>query len=584
MTAIRVNISKISVLLLVLLLAVFYLLYSTPVHAQASTPSATLPSSTNLVPSSISPTSALYTDLLVHNLFHTASCLMAGYSIIGQPCLSYKISQDAQGFIKGVPFLSQTNLSGGALVTTGSLIDTLYLSRPVKTADYLAVLGEDLGIKEARAQVGGSAELILRPVLRLWQVSRNISYLFMILVFVIIGLMVMFRQRINPQTVVTAQAAIPGLVIGLILITFSYFLAALISDLAFLGTNLVGFYFSAASGGGIQTNLVGNLSGHNVLGIFSRFVGAIEMGQIIYALDIIYNAVDSNVKVALKVFAALAGFFAGSSIAGGIPIIGPILGLIAGLIGATVTTLATTQVLGFFAWLISIAILIYAMFRLLLRLISNYLTIIFLTVTAPFHFMAASLPGRQGLATDWVLNMLCNVLAFPAVVGVFYFVAFILGKPVVLRNETLMAINNSTSVTGTAAFPLFGGLDLGFINLLLAFGALLATPAIPEIICRIIGRMSVAGQLIGQEMGANMRGQRYWDEVAERGGRALGTAGQFGGSFYGEKGWVYIPGTGYVQIAQPSLAGRLGLFGKQGMVPIPTGRRILEKDLKADKP
>ena len=67
------------------------------------------------IPTTISPTSPIYTDLLVHNLFHTFSCLAVGQSTIGQPCLTYKLQQDAQGVVRGVPILSQADLSGGLL-------------------------------------------------------------------------------------------------------------------------------------------------------------------------------------------------------------------------------------------------------------------------------------------------------------------------------------------------------------------------------------------------------------------------------------------------------------------------------------
>jgi len=201
-----------------------------PAFAQTATSAA--------LPSTVSPTSPLFTDMLAYNIFHTFSCLAVGGSVINQPCLNY---------IQGVPVLSSVNTGGGVLGTTTSLIGALYANPPVRTADYLASVGQNFGIvKEAHAQVVGSGAQVLKPILSLWTVSRNISYVIMIIIFVIIGLMVMFRQRINPQTVITAQAALPGLVIGLILITFSYFLAALITDTAYIGTNLVGYYFSAA--------------------------------------------------------------------------------------------------------------------------------------------------------------------------------------------------------------------------------------------------------------------------------------------------------------------------------------------------
>ena len=50
----------------------------------------------------------------------------------------------------------------------------------------------------------------------------------------------MFRAKINPQTVVTIQSAIPKAVVALILVTFSYAIAGLMIDLMYL---LIGLIF-----------------------------------------------------------------------------------------------------------------------------------------------------------------------------------------------------------------------------------------------------------------------------------------------------------------------------------------------------
>ena len=456
-----------------LLLTTYYLLPT--VHAQESTQSATASATSSAfqttnyqLPTYIPPTSPVYTDLLVHNMFHTFSCLASGFSITGQPCLTYKLQKDAQGAIQSVPILGQANLSGGALGAVTSLLGIMFTNPPIRTANYLASVEDSLGIvKEVHAQVGGSGAKVLDPVLKLWQVSRNMAYLVMIIIFVVIGLMIMFRQRINPQTVITAQAALPGLVIGLILITFSYFSAALITDLAFVGTNVVGSYFSAAQTPSPNSNLVDTLKDKNVLSIMSTFVGATGQGDLQNAVGEIISELGRGPELIIKTFAsflayqysyqfaevpatAISGAICG--IAGGLGALNPLAQLtgttattvallpnciahativgktVVGAAAATAAFAAPAFVISWALYVILIAILIYTMFKLLFRLVNNFLAIIFYTVTAPFYFLVASLPGRQGIATGWILNMLCNVLVFPAVIGVFYFVNFLLGS------------------------------------------------------------------------------------------------------------------------------------------------------------
>ncbi len=184
--------------------------------------------------------------------------------------------------------------------------------------------------------------------------------------------------------------------------------------------------------------------------------------------------------------------------------------------------LAPGLVIGTVLYIILIAILLYTMFKLLLRLVNCFLTIIYYTVIAPFYFLFASLPGRQGMATGWILDMLGNILAFPAIIAVFYFVNYLLGKGAIGTASGLLPfpVGGTLNLTGKANLPLFGGLDTSFFRLVLAIGALMATPSIPDIIARAIGRVSQAGQMIGQEIGGGFsRGQGYAGQASQSFGK-----------------------------------------------------------------
>ena len=534
------------------------------VSAQISTPSAT--TSANYQPvnvNSLTPQSPMYANLMVNNLIHAFSCIMAGSSPIGQPCIDY---------LNGVPVISQINNSGGLLGSVANLNMLVIASPPIRTGEYLATLGDSLGIvKEAHAQVGGSGAGVLDPIMKLWQVSRNIAYVFMIIIFLVIGLMVMFRQRINPQTVITAQAALPGLVIGLILITFSYFFASLLTDTAYLATNLVGFYFSAASDNSSKTpdfNLVEKTKDQNVLNIMGRLSNGINQEDIAKGLSSFFDGLVDPAAGIVRTGASMVAYQFGSAVGpaiavtAAVPVCGGIAltattlsGFLAAPLGLAgfATCVGTAASVGgpatgaFMAgktaqdppgmiaqglWVIAILIIIYSMFKLLMKLVNIYLSIIFLVITAPFQFLAAALPGRQEFVTDWIRNMLCNVLAFPAVLAVFYFVNYLLG-PVV--SGTPFQVGTQAAITGTYTLPLLGGLDISFIRVLLAFGALVATPAVPDIICRIIGKVGVAGQLIGQELSGSTRaGQGYVGQAQGAMGKVQGDIGGVERTFRGD--------------------------------------------------
>ena len=167
--------------------------------------------------------------------------------------------------------------------------------------------------------------------------------------------------------------------------------------------------------------------------------------------------------------------------------------------------------------------LIVTIFRLIFKLLNNFLSIIFYTISSPITFLLSSLPGRNGLVNDWVKNMLCNVLAFPAVVGVLYFCYYILtnGQPLQGGDQAFKVDTLSlTTLTGTSALPLFGGLKLGVVNALVAFAAFLATPSIPDIVCKTIGKIGpAAGMIESQISNAQRSGQGYARQAASAPGQ-----------------------------------------------------------------
>jgi len=128
---------------------------------------------------------------------------------------------------------------GGAVGMVSNLVGGLYATQPASSVEYLADLGSRLGLaKPAYAQ--GFGWTAFSPVLGLWKLFRNIAYLFFVIIFVVIGFMIMFRAKINPQTAIGIQNALPRIIVTLLLITFSYAIAGLIIDLGQVATRIIG--------------------------------------------------------------------------------------------------------------------------------------------------------------------------------------------------------------------------------------------------------------------------------------------------------------------------------------------------------
>ena len=74
----------------------------------------------------------------------------------------------------------------------------------------------------------------LKPFINLWKIFRDLSYMLLVLVLIAIGFMIMFRMKLNPQTVISIESALPKIVLSLLLITFSFPIAGFLIDLMYV--------------------------------------------------------------------------------------------------------------------------------------------------------------------------------------------------------------------------------------------------------------------------------------------------------------------------------------------------------------
>ncbi|MDO8638579.1 MAG: hypothetical protein Q7R43_03315 [Candidatus Daviesbacteria bacterium] len=508
------------------------------------------------------------TDNLLIGITHTFSCLAEGKSIIGTPCFASVDNNSVTSTLQENGYLSTKEVpSLGAVGMSQALILGLFTNPPIRSADYLANFGEQFGLtKPVYAQVGGSGNAVISPILNLWQLTRNIAYLVLIIIFIVVGFMIMFKSKINPQTVIGVQNAIPGLIIGLILITFSYFLSALLIDMTFVGTQVAGQILESTKppiiGSGKTQEVLQN---DNVLSIFNSFIkfpfnlrgssnnisnfndkqkelqtrvqeenrksGSTSTD----ALDLSFvnkNSESGDIYKTIPTIISTLDFFDNQGLVSAL--IDRLLNIIGcqygGAMGARIGKFADVQFLGFgvggpaeaggwFAgcgigavtlqsqkntliaiafYLILMIALIVAMFKLLFSLISSYISIIIMTIGAPFYFLIGSMPGKGSVVGGWFNSMLANILVFPAVFMVFVFAAYL------VQDST----NKFGTVNGIGAFsgstlPMMGGFPPDVIRIILAYGVLLISPAVPEM---VKGAFKVKGDNFGKTGMGNFMG------------------------------------------------------------------------------
>jgi len=168
-----------------------------------------------------------YTQSVVLELLSAFSCQISGINPLnpGGQCLGADPKTGKLGFVDN---------NRGAI---GFITDTISMSFhiPVSSGQYIAHLSSNFGIaKPALAQTAGYGFSALVTVLPLWEAMRNIVYVFFVLIFLFIGIGIMFRLHIDPRTVMTIQNSLPKIVVGLILVTLSYAIAGFLVDMMYV--------------------------------------------------------------------------------------------------------------------------------------------------------------------------------------------------------------------------------------------------------------------------------------------------------------------------------------------------------------
>lgn len=315
---------------------------------------------------------------------------------------------------------SSTGLTynNGAVGGVSSLISYLYLTPPVSSVDYIADLGNNLGIiKPAYAQ--GTGFNGLKPILGIWKSFRDIAYVFFVLVFLSIGFMIMFRVKINPRTVITIQNSIPKIVITMILVTFSYAIAGLVIDLMYL--------FSA-----IGVSIISPTD--SMFAYISGVIATLMNTPAIQAACIPLagvcgriNALGQNLDPSNpSIFYFLMSYIGqGNDYATTVShLLSPPL-LIGEMVGApkevldalsNVPFLGTGPVRSLISLILS-AILLFALIKTLFTLVKAYVMIIIGVIIGPLQIMLNAFPMQEKSAFgSWLRNLISNVAVFPAII------------------------------------------------------------------------------------------------------------------------------------------------------------------------
>ncbi|MBN2100855.1 hypothetical protein JW710_03100 [Candidatus Dojkabacteria bacterium] len=216
----------------------------------------------------------------------------------------------------------------------------------------------------------------------LWEMFRNIAYAGFVVILIVAGFMIMFRSKIGGQVTVGIMNTIPGVVIGLILVTFSFALVGVIMDFGRLLSLMI-------------INYMGNVS----------YLGGFQPSAL----------PPSFLGMFLDAFTAVPGVGAvgiglGVGLVGG-AIVGAIIGNVPGALIGT----AIGGILPLLMLLIIALIALYAAIKVYVTLVMAYFKLLIDLIFGPVFILFGSLPGKSSSIIEWLKRVVSSTLVFPVV-------------------------------------------------------------------------------------------------------------------------------------------------------------------------
>lgn len=368
----------------------------------------------------------------------------------------------------------------------------------------------------------------IHPFADLWKIFRDVSYMVLVLVLITIGFMVMFRMKINPQTVISVENALPKIIVAMILITFSFAIAGFMIDLMYIMIGLIVSVLVKDStlaaqmknqymmgtpsqlwlrdlrlGLPFPTESIAGEIGKSLLGILPIEVeivirSAIGILMIFITRGFIGNTIVNPIADLFQGLGTSPGFTIGGLISGIVKLLLNAF-LLYGVYALSFYTLITP----IFSFIIFFSML-FLLFRIVLLLFSNYLKLLLLIILGPFLLLFEAIPGK-GTLKFWLMSMMGNLLAFPLTIGVF--------------TLSYVIMQNIPDTELTARLPYLYGISSSSFKILVSTGLIFLIPDLYKWLKESLGIKDLP---ISIGLGT------FFGGVTTGVGGAVGMLGQFG--------------------------------------------------------
>lgn len=471
-------------------LLLLLLTFSRVSFAQTTTPSPTpyvlAPDTNSNVPQNMST----YTQSVMLNMVNALNCQLTGINTLSpmEKCLGVDQKTGKIGFVE----------NGGGVIGVLDKMTTALFVIPVHSINYISYLKNSFGIAKPTyaaapcdPSVTGIGFCGLTPLLDAWSAFRNLVYLLFTFVFVVIGIAIMLRVKLDPRTVMTIQNQIPKIIIGIVLVTFSFAIAGFLVDMMYVSIYLVFGIFNsiphsnlgvtvAQLQGAPAIEMANHLTDGGIFGVVTNISSPItglltNMLGIGFSLESMAN-LTNPLNDLIHALSIIGGTYVGIQVAqvsqGLLSAILPANDLVGAAAGAA-------SVLGFEAlfrvlipnaiiFLVIFIAIIFALFRLWFVLIQAYIFILIDVIFSPFYIIAGLLPGSKMNFEAWLRDIVSNLSAFPVTIGM-----FLLGRTLI------SALSDSNTASSLFVPPLIGNpqsAGTSPLGAIIALGIILSTP------------------------------------------------------------------------------------------------------------
>lgn len=362
---------------------------------------------------------------------------------------------------------------------------TLPYANPPASGVYWAYSGlQNAGFLPRVYAAEGIGLAALTPIKEIWSLFRNLLYMVLVLILIAIGFMIMFRMKINPQTVVSIENSLPKIIIALLLITFSLPIAGFLIDLTYIIMGIILLFFQSHPAIGETTKslysdifLKPSSTVWEWFNPISNFGISFNTGLNLYSIlpkQLQYLIQGIANVLGLKLVFLLVSFFTGRAFsftklpvlskfleeikpageiktlldrvrAAGQPVVSLIAAVIVILVEIilfnlifTYTPILQRLIGAIFGILLGFSLL-FIFFRIFFMLLYSYIQILILIIFSPIILAFEAIPGKSSFAF-WFKNLVYHLITWPLLVVL------------LLVNKALLTLESSSTSLWTPPF------------------------------------------------------------------------------------------------------------------------------------